>query len=472
MTQILWKISEIKLALKEQIISINDENITINQVIIDSRIKTQNGLFIAFKGENNDGHKYLKSAFENGCIRAVVDRIPEGFEGDERLILVKNSIVSLDGLAIFSRNRSKAKIIALTGSVGKTSVKEMLKKVFQTQGKTWATIGNFNNEFGLPLSLCNMQEDVAFGILEMGMNHLGEIEKLSKITRPHIAIVTNVCAAHIGNFKNEEEIALAKSEIFIGLEKNGFAIINADNKHFDSIKNQAALQKISNENIVSFGAGEVGDIRLLEVNETENCQLEINVKAKSGQKLNYLLNSINQATVFNSLIAVSCLELIGNNFELGLEALNDLETPKGRGNLISAQKNGLKFTVIDDTYNANSASMLAGLRFLSDLKKHKNGNSRSIAFVGDMLELGEFSKEEHSKIANEITEKNIDLVLLVGNEMQDLTTQIDSKKIIGHFLSSKEAVEKVNFTPQDGDIIFIKGSRGVQMEKLRDAIIN
>lgn len=468
----LWQISEIKQALKEQIINIGKIDLEVNQVVIDSRSKTNNGLFVAFKGENNDGHNFLKQAFENGCALAMVDRIPEGFSDDERLILVKNSLQSLEKLAIFSRNRSKAKIIAVTGSVGKTGVKEMLKTVFSTQGKTFATMGNLNNNFGLPLSLCNMETDVEFGIFEMGMNHSGEIEVLSNIAKPHIAIITTVCAAHIGNFNNEEEIALAKSEIFSGLVEGGFALINADNQHFEFIQNQAISRKIPINNIINFGSKEISNIRLLAVEKAENFNSQVTVfSAKSKQQISYLINTINQATIFNSLIAVACLEMAAKDFNLGLESLKNLETPKGRGNLINVEKNGIKFTIIDDTYNANAASMQAGLKFLADLKNYQT-ESRTIAFIGDMLELGEFCEKEHKAIANYISTYNIDQVLLVGDSMSNLISEIKPEKLIGNFQNSSLAAQNLNFKPQNGDIIFVKGSRGTRMEKIIEKLLS
>ena len=468
----LWQISEIQLALKDQIIKIDKLDIKIGQVVIDSRAKVDNGLFVAFKGENNDGHNFLKQAFENGCLAAIVDQIPEEFTNDPRLILVKNSLLSLEKLAIFSRNRSKAKIIAVTGSVGKTGVKEILNTVFSSQGKTFATTGNLNNNFGLPLSLCNMHSDVQFGILEMGMSHLGEIEALSNIAKPHIAVITNVSAAHIGNFKNEEEIAVAKSEIFSGLSNEGFAIINSDNTHFEFLKNQAIIKKIPINNIISFGSKEISNVRLLAVEKAENFNSSVTIfSRKSKQQINYTINTINQATIFNSLIAIACLEILGKDFALGLESLKSLKIPKGRGNLIKLEKNGVKFTIIDDTYNANPLSMQAGLKFLVDLKNSQT-ESRAIAFVGDMLELGEFSGAKHKEIANYISTYNIDQVLLVGDFMGHLISEIKPEKLIGHFQNSSLAAQQIKFQPQNGDIIFVKGSRGMKMEKLIEGIMS
>jgi UDP-N-acetylmuramoyl-tripeptide--D-alanyl-D-alanine ligase len=468
----LWQISDLKLALKDQLVKIHELDVQINHVVIDSRLKVENGLFVAFKGENNDGHNFLAQAFDNGCVLAIVDKIPDGFESDKRLILVQNSILALEKLAIFSRNRIKAKIIAVTGSVGKTGVKEILKTIFSSQGKTFATFGNLNNNFGLPLSLCNVQRDVEFCIFEMGMNHLGEIEYLSKIAKPDIAIITTVCAAHIGNFNNEEEIALAKSEIFIGLQEGGFALINADNQYCEFLKNRAIANGVSINNIINFGTKEISNIRLLAVEKAENFSSQVTIfSTKSKQQISYLINTINQATIFNSLIAVACLEICGKDFNLGLESLQNIQIPQGRGNLINVEKDGIKFTVIDDSYNANAASMMAGLKFLTDLKSHQT-TSRAIAFVGDMLELGEYSQKEHKAIANYISAYSIDKVLLVGEFMKDLILDVKPEKLIGHFSNSSLAAQNLQFKPQNGDIIFVKGSRGTRMEKLVEKIIN
>lgn len=468
----LWNHSEIKAALGSQILHLSGKQINIDKVVIDSRTKVENGLFVAFRGENNDGHNFLNQAFENGCIAAIVEKIPEEFQGDERLILVKNSIASLEHLAAFSRARSNAKIIAVTGSVGKTSVKEMLKFVFATQGKTYATIGNLNNHFGLPLTLCNMPEDTDFAVLEMGMNHKGEIEKLSKLARPHIAIITTVAAAHIGNFANEEEIALAKAEIFDGLEVGGFAIINVDNHHFELIKSQALLRKIPEDKIITFGKKEISNIRLLAIENGEDFNSKITVlTTHDKQQISYEINNINHTTIVNSLIVIACLNLIGKDISSGLEAFKQLETPKGRGNLIRAKKDDVNFIVIDDSYNANAESMRAGLKFLCDLKAHKKG-SRAIAFIGDMLELGEFSDDEHLAISNYVETHNIDKVLLVGDLMRNLITKIPPEKLLGHFDNSTLAAEKINFQPREGDIILVKGSRGTRMEKLIEKLLS
>jgi UDP-N-acetylmuramoyl-tripeptide--D-alanyl-D-alanine ligase len=475
----LWKIAEIKLALENQIIKVQEADIKIDQVVINSRQKTNKGLFIALDGKNNDGHNFLNQAFENGCVASIVEKIPTGFENDQRLILVKNSLQSLNCLASFARSRTKAKIIAITGSVGKTSTKEMLKNVFTSQVNNpiscFASSGNFNNNFGLPLSLANMHQDCEFGIFEMGMSHFDEIRQLSNITKPDIAIITSISSAHIGNFKNEEEIALAKSEIFSGLTRGGFVIINADNSYIDFLTKKAINQNIPIKNIVTFGSKEFSSIRLLTIEKSTNFNSKVDVFiASSGTKISYLINSINQVTIFNSLIAVTCLELVGKDLTKGLKNLKTLQIPKGRGNLINVKKDGMEFVIIDDSYNANPASMKAGLKFLSDLKSYQSSlqnNSRTIAFIGDMLELGKFSDQEHKEIVKHISDYKIDKIILVGTLVQNLVTEISPKKLIGYFQHSSLASMQMKFQPQNGDIIFVKGSRTMEMEKIIEKLL-
>lgn len=438
------------------------EKISASQVTIDSRQKTENGLFIALIGENNDGHDYLKSAFENGATIAIVEKIPQEFHNDSRLILVKNTSQALLDLAHYSRAQFQGKIIAVTGSVGKTSIKEMLKTILAFKNKVFATHGNLNNHIGLPLSLCNLPSNCDYAVLEMGMNHLGEIDFLSQIAKPNIAIISNVVAAHIGNFNNEEEIALAKSEILHGMEKNGFAIFNADNKYFDFLKSEAGKNKIKDSHIISFGQSELSQIQLQSFTNLDPNSSQVNALI-FGQKITFEINSINQATIFNSLIALAVLTALKENINDYLPAFKQLTIPKGRGNIIKINQNNLHLTIIDDSYNANLTSMIAGLKFLADLGK-KNPGARTVAIIGDMLELGEHEVMEHKSIAKYIEELNIDSTLLVGRLTQNIIPYLKKEKIIGHFDSSKDLANQIIHLVKNNDILLVKGSRGTKME--------
>jgi UDP-N-acetylmuramoyl-tripeptide--D-alanyl-D-alanine ligase len=446
------------------------DNIDIKEVLIDSRVKSNNGLFIAVVGQINDGHNYLEQVFNNGAALAIVQRIPDSFKNDKRLILVKDTNQALQDLAKYSRNRFKGKIIAVTGSVGKTSVKEMLRTVLSNKNNIFATHGNLNNHFGLPLSLCNLDQNCDYGILEMGMSNLGEIEFLTNIAKPHIAIISNVTAAHIGNFNNEQEIALAKSEIFLGLVKNGHAIINKDNKYCDFLESQALKNGINKTNIISFGKSEASEVVLKSFEIINNSQANVKVQIAS-ELINYKINNINESTIYNSLIAIATLKVLDVKIDDYLPAFTQLITPKGRGNLIQLNKNNLSLTIIDDSYNANLTSVTSGLKFLSALKK-QNPNSRTIAIIGDMLELGEHEIQEHEKIAHYIEEFNIDKVLLVGPLTKNTLAKLDKNKIIGHFDNSKLLANNIIDLVQTNDILLIKGSRGTKMEIIIKALEN
>ncbi len=463
----MWDAVKLKKALKDNFL---ESKINIScaakEVIIDSRQKTNNGLFIALIGENNDGHNYLKQAFNNGAIGAIVQKIPEQFKKDSRLILVKDTNKSLIDLANYSRSIFKGTIIGVTGSVGKTSIKEMLKSILSSKNKVFANYGNLNNHFGLPLSLCNLPENYDYGILEMGMNNLGEINFLSKIAKPNIAIISSVVAAHIGNFKNEQEIALAKSEIFNGLTNNGHIILNKDNKHYDFLISQALKNNIKQSNIISFGKNKDSNILLESFNAISPTASQVNISINQ-KKIGYTINNINEATIINSLVSIGVLTALKENIDNYLPSFNKLTTPKGRGNIIKTTHNNISLTIIDDSYNANLTSVIAGLKFLSNLKE-QNPNSRTIAIIGDMLELGDKAIIEHKSIAKYIDQFNIDKVLLVGKLTKNIIPQLKKEKFISHFENSSNLANNINNIVKNNDILLIKGSRGTKMEVIID----
>ena len=458
----MWHKENLESALKDNFLKSTINKTLISQeVFIDSRKKTQNGLFVALIGENNDGHNYLKQAFENGATIAIVQKIPAEFANDGRLILVKDSYKSLVNLAIYAKSIFKGKIIAITGSVGKTSIKEMLRTVLASKNNVFANYGNLNNHIGLPLSLCNLPQNCDYGIFEMGMNNLGEIAFLTKIALPDIAIISNIARAHIGNFKNEDEIALAKSEIFLGLNKNGFAILNKDNKYYDFLKSQALKSNIKEENILSFGKNKQSDICLESMQNIDISLSKINVKI--GQNcLNYEINSINESTILNSLIAIAVLKIIKAKIPDYLENFKQVETPSGRGNIIKITKNNKSFIIIDDSYNANLESMISGLKFLAKLGE-QNPKSRTVAIIGDMLELGKEGLEEHKSITKYIDQFNIKKVLLVGELTKNIIGELKKEQIIGHFETSSHLAVQITNLVNDNDIIFIKGSNSTKM---------
>src|SRR3989338_3695812 len=437
----LWNKEELIAALGDELLQNNlPENLVIDEVVIDGRKATKNGLFIAIKGEKNDGHDFLNQATENGCTTAIIDKLTT-YHLPLTTILVKNTFTALYKLAEFSRKRSKAKIIAITGSVGKTGTKEMLKLVFESQGKTFATAGNLNNHIGLPLCLCNFARDSDFGIFEMGMNHAGEIEPLSKLVKPHLALITNVGPVHIEFFKNEEEIAKAKAEIFSGLVDGGICLINADNKHFELLKKLA-------KNYVSFGEKKPCDYQIIKSETSSANNSVVEAKLKNGNKIYYEIATSQPATIFNSIITVACLDLLGNDFAKGISSMKNLKTANGRGNVIETNN----LTIIDDSYNASVLSMRAGLEHAANLKKIL-GKKRVVAALGDMLELGEKSVELHEEIADYLLQFHIDFAVLVGNNMTQISKNLPTNSY-KTFSDSQTASLEIESLLQDGDIQF------------------
>ena len=488
----LWTKAELLTALSGELLDHKlSDDLAIDEVVIDSRKSCKSGLFLALKGEKNDAHDFLEQTVANGCCVLLVQDLEALTKvKNSNFILVKNTLDALYKLAKFSRQRSAAKIIAITGSVGKTSSKEMLKLAFAPYGKTFATAGNFNNHIGLPLSLCNFSRDCEFGIFEMGMNHLGEIEPLSRLARPHLAIITNVGPVHLEFFKNEEEIALAKSEIFAGLEPEGIALLNRDNRHFGFLEKRAA-------NSVSFGQNPESTYHLksFEIRSLDQAEVFLSIRdkglypfgikqrdtsraplcgeplpacprdiQKNKTKISYKISTANRAIIFNSLAVAAALDLLVGDSTIGLAQLTKLENGAGRGKVSEMFFGQKKITVIDDSYNASLPSMEAGLEFARELKFALK-KKRIVAALGDMLELGEKSVEVHEEVANYLLALHIDFAVLVGAKMAEMAKKLP-KNSYKTFFDSAAARLEIQDLLQDGDILYIKGSRGMKMEKL------
>ncbi len=461
----LWNKNELLEALSTELLNHNlPEKIEIDEVVIDSRKTPKSGLFVALKGEKNDAHDFVKQAAENGCKVAIVSREVEGI----LQLLVKDTFVALYKLAEFSRKRSKARIIAITGSVGKTGTKEMLKLVFESQGKTFATSGNLNNHIGVPLSLSNFSCDCDYGIFEMGMNHANEIEPLSKLVSPHLAVITNIGPVHIEFFKDEEGIALAKSEIFSGLDLNGIALINADNKHYALLQKRAKFSKIKDQNLISFGEKKSADYQILDFKIIDAAKTQVRAKLKNTTEISYEIATSTPAIIFNSIIVVSALDLLGRDLKLGISCLKNITTPKGRGKVYDVkigQGNFAKnITIIDDSYNASVLSMYAGIEHLAMLKKILS-KKRVVVALGDMLELGEKSVELHEEVTNYLKTFHIDFAVMVGERMTQAAKKLPTNSY-KTFSTSNEASQQIEDLLQDGDIIYLKGSRGIKMENV------
>ena len=421
-------------------------------------------LFVAIRGVRTDGHQYVAKAFEAGAGAAVVDRPVENLAAAHPLIWVDDTLRALNGLARAARTRSRARIAAVTGSAGKTGTKEALALVLGRQPGVFASPASFNNHWGVPLSLAQLGRDVEFGIFEMGMNHGGEIEPLSRLARPHLALVTNVEAVHLGHFASVEAIADAKAEVFAGIEPGGIAVINRDSEHFARLAEAARARGAAR--IVGFGETEPADARLLA------CDLEAEASTVSaiisGRALSYRLNLAGRHWALNSLAVLAAVDALRGDVEAAAAALADWQVTEGRGRRYRVALAGGELTLIDESYNANPASVRAALAVLA--ASVPEGGGRRIAVLGDMLELGSEGPALHVGLAGAIEASGADLVFAVGPLMARLHDALPADRRGGQAEDAQSLVGLVVDALAPGDVVTVKGSYGMGMGVVVGAI--
>ncbi|MBH88727.1 MAG: UDP-N-acetylmuramoylalanyl-D-glutamyl-2, 6-diaminopimelate--D-alanyl-D-alanine ligase [Magnetovibrio sp.] len=418
-----------------------------NGVSIDSRTIEHGDLFVALHGPNYDGHDFVSDALSKGAAAAVVDKTREG-----STLKVGDTMKALQSLGLAARKRTEATIIAVTGSVGKTGSKDAICFALSRQACTFANKGSLNNHWGVPLSLSRMPPKTTYGIFELGMNHPGEIYSLSKMVRPHVALITTVEAVHKEFFDSVEAIADAKAEIFAGLESNGVVVLNYDNKYFYQLA--AAAQAIGITNIISFGAGGDADFRLLDAKPYENGTL---IQADLGGEFHtYSLSVAGRHWVINSLGVIAAIAAAGGDFKAAAVALGEMKAGKGRGEFRVLRTKKGTFTLIDESYNASPVSMKAAIEVLGGVKPVKGG--RRIAVLGDMLELGQESAQFHADLADVLKRESVDLVFTAGDQMVNLATALGSKLSAGHVKRMSMLKATVLETIQPGDVVLVKAS--------------
>ncbi len=432
-------------------------------VSIDSRQITQGDLFIALHGPNFDGHKFVAKAFERGAAVALVEQIPNDAPKGAAYLIVENTEKALWDLAIYARARTAAQIVGITGSVGKTGVKECLALILGSMGQCSATQGNLNNHLGLPLSLARMPADCDYGVFEMGMNHTGELSKLSKLARPHIAVITTVNTVHGEYFENEEAIAAAKAEIFEGMTSEGTAILNADNDHFDFLTKSA--EDIS---VLSFGLKKVADCRINNFKlGAEGSDIEANIVEEN---ISYRLNLPGEHWALNSLAVLAVIHALGLDSQQASKILGQARPTTGRGETHQVNLRGGYFTLVDESYNASPVSMEAAIANLGRMEPGEF--SQRIAVLGDMLELGPEGPEFHASLVNALENAKIDKVYTAGHNMSHLRDALLPKMRGGHAQDSESlAILTAGFI-RDGDVVLVKGSAGSKMGLVVKALLH
>jgi UDP-N-acetylmuramoyl-tripeptide--D-alanyl-D-alanine ligase len=437
----------------------------IHGLSIDSRSIGPGDAFFAIKGDNRDGHEFVNAALKAGAGLAVVaaNRRTE-FPKDAPLLIVGDVLEALRDLARAARARSKAKVIGVTGSVGKTSTKEALRLALGRDGETHASVASYNNHWGVPLSLARCPESARFAIFEMGMNHAGEIEPLTRLVRPHVAIVTTVEPVHLEFFRSVAAIADAKSEIFLGLEPGGAAVINGDNPHYARLRRRAREAGV--ERIVSFGERARSDARLLKSSLHPDCST---VRARIlGNEVTYKIGAPGRHLVINSLAVLAAIVLAGGDLALGALALAQFKPASGRGGRITLDLPGGNALLIDESYNANPASMRAALALLGQAAIAPRG--RRIAVLGDMLELGGKGGELHRELLDPVLSHSVDLVFCSGPLMRSLWEALPSERRGGYADTSAGLESLVLAAIRPGDAIMVKGSLGSQMALIVKAL--
>jgi UDP-N-acetylmuramoyl-tripeptide--D-alanyl-D-alanine ligase len=429
----------------------------VSGVTFDSREVGPGDLFIALTGESTDGHKFIDQAFERGAVGALVSQA-----SGHSNVQVPDTFAGLEALARASRARTSAKIIGVTGSAGKTGTKEALFAALDRSPNKSAhrSVKSYNNHTGVPLSLARMPAGVDFGVFEMGMNHPGELAHLTTLVRPHVAIVTAIAPAHAAFFPDESAIADAKGEIFQGLEPGGVAIVPYDSPHRDRL---AAAAEPYAARIVTFGIGEGADVAALEAIRAASGGTF--VTARIGEReLNYTISQPGQHWVSNSLAVLGAVDAVGGDLALAGLALAELGGLAGRGDRLTVPVGVGTALVIDESYNANPASMRATLAVLGAEE------GRKFAVLGEMRELGDKSDAYHADLAGPVRDAGVQLVILVGEKMAPLAEALEGQVEIVHVPDAAAARDRLAAELRAGDTVLIKGSNGVGLSALVAAL--
>ncbi len=459
----LWTIDAMAAAMKARKAATLPQSV--NGISIDSRTLAKGDAFFAIAGDNRDGHDFVEAAYKAGAGLAVISEAKRHeIATDIPVLIVDDVLEALRALGVAGRARLQGKVIAVTGSVGKTSTKEALRLVLSREGRTHASAASYNNHWGVPLSLARCPQDARFAIFELGMNHAGEIRPLSQMVQPDIAIITTVAAVHLEHFESEAAIADAKAEIFDGLKPGGVAILNRDNAHFARLTERAREREVTR--IVSFGEDAGADAQLLKcVLHPEMSSVQARIL---GEDVTYKLGAPGRHLVLNSLAVLAAAKLAGADLALCAMALADLQPAQGRGTRITLDMPGGSALLIDESYNANPLSMAAAIALLGQAEPGPRG--RRIAVLGDMLELGPQSADLHRALAKAVIAHAIDLVYCSGPEMRNLWEALPSNRRGHYALSSSDLEPHVLDAVTGGDAVMVKGSFGSKMAPIVAAL--
>ena len=433
-------------------------SLSLREAKIDSNSVKRNDIFFAIKGKKNDGNKFVKQALSKGASIAVVNKIQKNLILKPQ-IKVKNSLKFLTSVSKIFRENIDTKIIAITGSCGKTTLKELLGNTLKKLSKVSISPKSYNNKYGVPLSLLNLNQKDNYGVLEVGMDKKGEIDYLSRIIKPDISIITNINYAHVQNFKNINQIALAKAEIIYNTKTNGSVILNADDKFFKLHQKIALKKKLK---VISFAIkNKKSNIKLLNIKRKRN-RYEICISA--NDQIKYFLISNNfQNYIYNVLASVSVISICQNFSKLGKNTFLNFKVPSGRGDFARIKINKKYINLIDESYNSNPLSLKSAILNYDKIDTKK---SKKYLLLGDMLELGTHSKKLHESIAPIINQTKVCKVFVKGNYIiSTFNKLLNSKK--GEVLNDKsQIIELIKTKLDNNDYLMIKASNATGFNKI------
>lgn len=422
-------------------------------ISFDTRSLAPGDLFVAIEGAR-DGHDFLCMAAEKGASAALVSKVPEDAPEGLPLLKVTDTLEGLRALGVAARDRNFGKLVAVTGSVGKTTTKEMLRAVLSVAGRVHAAEKSFNNHLGVPASLAALPGSADFGVFEIGMNHAGEITPLTGLVRPHVAIITAIAPAHLAHFKSVDEIAAAKAEILTGLRPGGTAILPADSDYFEFLKSEADSLGVTR--IIPFGESEAAEpgIRLLgyrgsAIGSTVTATAE-------GEEITFKLSSPGKHLAMNALTVIAAARAMGVPMEQVLQGLENFRAGEGRGAQHEIRLEGGMLTILDEAYNANPASMAAALAVLAGMQPGPGG--RRIAVLGEMKELGDSSAALHAGLALPISQARVDRVWLAGKDMAALRDGLALPTLGGWAEEAAGLEAELEKDLRAGDVVLFKGS--------------
>lgn len=422
-----------------------DENLEITGFSQDSRIVSAGMMYIPLIGERFDGHDFIESAFENGASAVISDRVID--RNDKVVIKVEDTLKALQDMARYLRKNRNVKVVGITGSVGKTSTRDMVYSVIKQRYKTLKTEGNYNNNIGLPLTILRLKDEEVM-VLEMGMNHLKEMEELSMIALPDISAITNVGTAHIGELGSRENILKAKLEIIAGMKDGSILVINNDNDLLSTIAlDTLELVKVAIDNVGNFKAKNV-------ILKDDSSSFDLTYL---GKVYKVEVPVPGNHFILNALIAIAIGTRLNISIDKCIQGIKEFELTKKRMDVIELKNN---ITLVDGTYNASEDSMKSSLDVLATYSRRK------IAVLADMLELGEFSEQLHRNVGKHVAIKNIDLLIVVGNEAKYIASGAKDAGM-NNIYYCKDNEEVINYLGNNlcsNDVILLKGSNGMNLK--------